>query len=617
MYKKNFIIIESLTNLNIIPPLDRSYKSKTLANYPQNVSWNPFDSYGVCLLSLPQGLKFRTQKHDLSPRFHSFASTRDDGKRCYGFSLVFYEEIKNENISTAMQTLQSMYLTELSSSQGSLRRQENNTNRSLPRHFRINEDEKSSLSLFDIQKDTLYVSKSISLICQLPYNHIAEVFLTNLYKCLPRSPGARLSLESYVYNMLYDVKIPEYGKSIRIHLPPEQPSMMPINIILQRPKSTELPLLDYPLRLLFECLGVECVTELFTCVLLENQVLLISEDFQKLTIIAECITSLLFPFEWCHVYAPILPTALHHFLDAPCPFIMGLHSENLDENLQQRAGLCYVDIDNKKIRLPDELPIFPHKSDFISDIYEILQKFDVVDVESASQVQETSSTTSDYESILNPKSLMSNFYFSSPSNEKYGNVGYSRLSSNLSTSLSLSKSRRKKHSLHDFINNFDLSESSGSNSCLQEFSPHTPRSKTFDTRVISNELYYKDLRINAEIREMFLNRFCQIFLDYEQFVILPNQNKIEWIKNRESLHNFDKASFLSDQTTQYRSFLSQFLESQMFATLIDNKILASFDEKLAGSSKSATLSIDEQKKTDENPVSKNLLSFDHRIKILK
>lgn len=311
--------IESLSNLNIIPPLDRSYKSKTLANYPPNVSWNPFDSYGICLLSLPQGLKFRTQKHDLSPRFHSFASTRDDGKRCYGFSLIFYEETKNENICSAMQTLQSMYLTELSSSQGSLRRQDN-SNRSLPRHFRISEDEKSSLSLFDIQKDTLYVSKSITLICQLPYNQIAEIFLKNLYKCLPRSPGARLSLESYVHNMLYDMKIPDFGKSIRIHLPPEQPSMMPISIILQRPKSTELPLLDYPLRLLFEILGVECVAELFTCILLENQVLLISEDFQKLTIIAECITSLLFPFEWCHVYAPILPTALHHFLDAPCPF---------------------------------------------------------------------------------------------------------------------------------------------------------------------------------------------------------------------------------------------------------------------------------------------------------
>lgn len=36
----------------------------------------------------------------------------------------------------------------------------------------------------------------------------------------------------------------------------------------------ELPLLDYPLRAMFSTLGVECVVQLFTCVLLEHQVLL-------------------------------------------------------------------------------------------------------------------------------------------------------------------------------------------------------------------------------------------------------------------------------------------------------------------------------------------------------
>lgn len=39
--------------------------------------------------------------------------------------------------------------------------------------------------------------------------------------------------------------------------------------------------------------------------------------------VAECITTLLFPFSWPHVYVPILPASLHHFLDAPVPFVMG------------------------------------------------------------------------------------------------------------------------------------------------------------------------------------------------------------------------------------------------------------------------------------------------------
>lgn len=40
-------------------------------------------------------------------------------------------------------------------------------------------------------------------------------------------------------------------------------------------------------------------------------------------IVAEGITALLFPFTWPHVYVPILPASLEHFLDAPVPFLMG------------------------------------------------------------------------------------------------------------------------------------------------------------------------------------------------------------------------------------------------------------------------------------------------------
>lgn len=95
------------------------------------------------------------------------------------------------------------------------------------------------------------------------------------FRCLPRQPGPSLSLESYVYNILYEVTLPAPGRSIRIYLPPEEPHLPPIPSILQRPGLVgELPLMDFPIRLLFSYIGVECVIQLFTCVLLENQVLL-------------------------------------------------------------------------------------------------------------------------------------------------------------------------------------------------------------------------------------------------------------------------------------------------------------------------------------------------------
>ncbi|XP_052890576.1 DENN domain-containing protein 5B [Anopheles moucheti] len=595
-------------------PLDSAYKSKPLGHYPEHVAWNPFDAHGICMLSLPQGLRFRTQKHNIEPRFHAFATTREDGKRCYGFSLVFYEEVRNRQICSAMHTLQSMFITEISSSQqpppGTLRRvKESPVSRSLPRHFKIAaQAPASALSYYDVTKDKLYVAKSLSLVCQVPYAHVAELFLQNLYRCLPRHPGSRLSLESYVYNILYEVSTPPPGKSIRIYIPPEEPHLPPIATILQRPaQKDELPFMDFPLRLLFTYLGVECVIQLFTCVLLESQVLLRSSDYQKLTIVAECITSLLFPFQWPHVYAPILPASLHHFLDAPVPFVMGLHADcDSSVRIGSEANLCYVDIDKKSVQLPEELPSFPYRHDFISEITAVLDKYAVPRDRSL-----------DPPSILSPKNLLKDHDMMTAS-----------------CTLPSGMHVRRKHSLHDLLDwdrpnspdmplpatavparpdvrqrIVDIVRRSGGDEVDSSGGPNEVMPSAKQKQPLSTlEQYYEDLRLNNALREIFLNRFVQMFAAYEHFVILPNQSKDEWLTNRESLHNFDKASFLSDQPQHHRPFLSRFLESQMFATLIDNKIMLSWGDDLNGCQLVDSLNGD---------MEYSLKLFDSRIKILR
>ncbi|KAH8242459.1 hypothetical protein KR032_006920 [Drosophila birchii] len=634
-------------------PLDRAYKSKPLAHYPENVSWNPFDAHGICMVSLPQGLRFRTQKHNIEPRFHSFATTREDGKRCYGFSLVFYEEIRNRNICGAIHTLQSMFITELSNGQQthSLSRvkQDGPVSRSLPRHFKVaGQAPQSAQSYYDINKDKLYVAKSISLICQAPYAFAAQMFLKNLYRCLPRQPGAGISLESYVYNILYEVMLPQPGKSIRVYLPPTEPHLPAIALILQRPLlATELPLLDFPLRLLFKYLGVECVIQLLTCVLLENQVLLRSTDYQRLMIVGECITSLLFPFVWPHVYAPILPAALHHFLDAPVPFVMGLHAEcEAAHKIGSEAALCFVDIDKKHIQLPEELPVFPHKMDFMAEICSVLDKFEI----EGARDQETGLRNG-----YGCRGAGGGGVGGPVGGSGSGACGADAMISSCTLPTGLQAARRSKERFHQLQETvYTLSGSPGGGGGIVDYQPliahpsridHVPRIADFLRRkggirgsqgagspvgsptvslssspvgiyhdidavdatmpasarrgdkpkLSTVDQYYQDLRINNSVREIFLNRFVHMFHAYEYFVIYPNQARDEWLSNRETLQNFDKSSFLSDQPEHHRAFLSRFLESQMFATLIDNKILAMWEPQP-----------DEQ-----------LQLFDHRVKLLR
>lgn len=324
-----------------------------------------------------------------------------------------------------------------------------------------------------------------------------------------------------MYNILYEVSTPPPGKSIRIYIPPEEPHLPPIATILQRPAlKDELPFMDFPLRLLFTFLSVDCVIQLFTCVLLENQVLLRSVDYQKLTIIAECITSLLFPFQWQHVYAPILPASLHHFLDAPVPFVMGLHSDcDSSMRIGSEANLCYVDIDKKCVQLPEELPAFPHRHDFIAEISAALDKYQVPRDRSL-----------DPPSILSPKNLLKDHDMMTTS-------------CTLPTGMHV----RRKHSLHDVLDwdrpnspdlplppagvpsrpdvrqrIVDIVRRSGGDevdSSPNEVMPSTKQK----TPLTTLEQYYEDLRLNNSIREIFLNRFVQMFAAYEQYVILPNQ----------------------------------------------------------------------------------------------
>ena len=94
---------------------------------------------------------------------------------------------------------------------------------------------------------------------------------------------------------------------------------------------------------------------------------------------------------------------------------------------------------------------------------------------------------------------------------------------------------------------------------------------------ISRKIQHES-ELNIIVRDVFLNRFTQLLVDYESFVIVPKQEKEQWLANREHMHNFDKAAFLSDQSTFALPFMTLFVETQAFASLIDMKILASWDD---------------------------------------
>ena len=64
--------------------------------------------------------------------------------------------------------------------------------------------------------------------------------------------------------------------------------------------------------------------------------------------------------------------------------------------------------------------------------------------------------------------------------------------------------------------------------------------------------------------------------NYDKFVIYPLDRKT-WEANRDNLDNFERDVFLCDQAEQNLTFLSRFLETHMFSSFVDSKILCSFN----------------------------------------
>lgn len=57
--------------------------------------------------------------------------------------------------------------------------------------------------------------------------------------------------------------------------------------------------------------------------------LIISDRVEDLTPATSALLGLMFPLRWPHTVIPVLPASLVHYLDAPVPFLMGMHQRGL------------------------------------------------------------------------------------------------------------------------------------------------------------------------------------------------------------------------------------------------------------------------------------------------
>uniref|UniRef100_A0A7S4BW60 UDENN domain-containing protein n=1 Tax=Chrysotila carterae TaxID=13221 RepID=A0A7S4BW60_CHRCT len=78
-------------------------------------------------------------------------------------------------------------------------------------------------------------------------------------------------------------------------------------------------------------LGVDGYASLLAAVLLEQKVLIVSDDASRLASAAHAASSLCFPLRWSHVLVPVLPPSHTAVVSAPFPYLLGISRSTLAE----------------------------------------------------------------------------------------------------------------------------------------------------------------------------------------------------------------------------------------------------------------------------------------------
>nr|XP_025859824.1 MAP kinase-activating death domain protein isoform X24 [Vulpes vulpes] len=171
-------------------------------------------------------------------------------------------------------------------------------------------------------------------------------------------------IEAWIYRLLRS-PVPVSGqKRVDIEVLPQELQQA---LTFALPDPSRFTLVDFPLHLPLELLGVDACLQVLTCILLEHKVVLQSRDYNALSMSVMAFVAMIYPLEYMFPVIPLLPTCMasaEQLLLAPTPYIIGVPASfflyKLDFKMPDDVWL--VDLDSNRVIAPtnaEMLPILP------------------------------------------------------------------------------------------------------------------------------------------------------------------------------------------------------------------------------------------------------------------
>ncbi|XP_050064071.1 MAP kinase-activating death domain protein isoform X5 [Aphis gossypii] len=234
--------------------------------------------------------------------------------------------------------------------------------------------------LFSSFRTCLFYLKSLIDSCNKKINHSRkeghkrkECIWSLLTGFLTQSNSPRIiryiqELEMWILRLL-STPVPVPGKTkLEVYLFSQNERQPPLAFAL--PDHTRFSLIDFPLHLPLELLGVDTCLYVLTIILLESKVVFQSKDYNALTMSVMALVALMYPLQYMFTVIPLLPTSLpksEMLFESPVPYVVGVPSSFFSTKRDFRfpKDVWIVDLDSNKITPPivvnreDAIPQLP------------------------------------------------------------------------------------------------------------------------------------------------------------------------------------------------------------------------------------------------------------------
>uniref|UniRef100_A0A3Q2WID7 MAP kinase-activating death domain protein n=1 Tax=Haplochromis burtoni TaxID=8153 RepID=A0A3Q2WID7_HAPBU len=168
-------------------------------------------------------------------------------------------------------------------------------------------------------------------------------------------------IESWVYRLLRS-PVPVAGqRRVDVEVLPHE-LKRPLTFAL--PDSSRFSMVDFPLHLPLELLGVDACLQVLSCVLLEHKVILQSRDYNALSMSVMAFVAMIYPLEYMFPVIPLLPTCMasaEQLLLAPTPYIIGVPASFFlyKSDFKMPDDIWLVDLDSSKVIAPTNAELLP------------------------------------------------------------------------------------------------------------------------------------------------------------------------------------------------------------------------------------------------------------------